>query len=230
MSVKAIFLLFYVARAFAASQAEIEQKNLDRTGNAASVYAQDRPGSHYEWTDYGHRYDKANYGHRFEWTDPGLSSMSVCEEVDGETGGQRFHRPASDVNCPAFEAEYLWNIPFEGTRSRCLKRDAQTHGKKFVRVVDDSHCAKPATIYAWTKEEGSEVCDEVDAETEGKVYRKAAHSYLCAHTLDVSVAFGRKEPALPRARTGRAPASTPEKAALLELDPDFQEELSVHDK
>ena len=172
-------------------------------------YMKYRIGDHFEWTLYGADYHRPDYGHRYEWTNTGLGVMSVCEEVDSETGGERYRLLADDGHCPQYEAEYHWYIPFEGQLSRCVKVDKLTGGRRFSRIVDDGRCAKPDTVFAWEKkfETAEPECMELDGETSGKHYRRAAKNYLCAKTLNVQVAYGRKVPDLPKASPSCAPAS-----------------------
>ncbi len=179
-------------------------------------------GDRYEWTLYQHRYDQPDYGHRYEWTLSGLSAMSLCVEVDGETDGKRFRQLADDDHCPRYETEYRWDVPVEGQPSRCLKVDRDTGGVRFRRIVADAQCPKPATSYVW--ERGA--CNEVDGASLGGSYRRPAAGYLCGHKLDSVVAYGRPKPVAPVAvapkRGGsRAPASV---AVPIELDPEWRED------
>lgn len=209
-------------------------RTFSKTNQADGEYFGYRIGDHYEWTLYGARYDKPDYGHRYEWSKPGLSAMSLCLEVDGETGGQRYRQAADDAHCPKYEAEYSWNVPDDGQPSRCLKVDKLTHGLRFSRIVDSHQCAKPATIFVWEKKAESlpPYCVEIDGGTLGGVYRQSAPDYLCARTVDVVVAYGRKQAlqTRPLPQASRAPASAATSASAarkpppLELDPRFREE------
>ena len=180
-------------------------------------------GDHYEWTTYQRDYSRVNYGHRFEWTKAGLSRMSVCVEVDSETGGSRYRGLAEEARCPKFETAFRWYIPFEGQTSRCEEFDKLTSGQRFSRITDDRKCPKPALTYVWTKkfETARPECAEVDADSEGGHYRRPARDHFCEKTLNVQLAYGRKQPYLP----SRSPASVAQPVSKhLDIDPKFREE------
>jgi hypothetical protein len=205
--VKALFLLpLFCLPAFA--EVNLERANpgtFSKTNNHDGDYFGTRTGDHYEWTMYQQDYARVNYGHRFEWTKTGLSNMSVCVEVDPETGGSRYRALVDEAYCPKMETAFRWMIPFEGQTSRCVEYDKQSGGQHFSRLSDNSRCAKPAVTYVWSKkyESARPDCNEVDLATEGRQYRRPARDYFCAKTLNVQVAYGRKQPYLP----SRAPAS-----------------------
>ena len=223
-----VFLLRFLLP-LAVSFAEEETENLSAETylplreHRTNEYSKYRLGDRYEWTLYGARYDKSNFGHRFEWSFTGLSSMSVCLELDEATNGQKWRELANDAYCPKYESVYRWDILYEGLESRCLKVDALTNGQRFRRIVDDRLCKKPDTVFVWEKKsEGAHpLCFEVDGKTRGEEYRQKSPDYLCAKNLDASVAFGRKQPELPKSeKTGRAPASISDG----DRDPRFRED------
>jgi hypothetical protein len=182
-----------------------------------------KTGDHFEWTTYERDYSRVGYGHRFEWSKTGLSRMSVCVEVDSETGGHRYRALAEEGRCQKFETGFRWYIPFEAQTSRCEEFDKLTNGERFVRIAPDESCAKPLSTFVWMKKfEGARpACNEVDAETEGAHYRRPAHDYLCEKTLNVQLAYGRKLPYLP----SRAPASLAQPSGNHpEIDPRFRED------
>lgn len=199
-------------------------------------YMEYRIGDRFEWTLYGADYSKLGYGHRFEWGKNGLSVMSVCMEVDGETGGSRYRNIVDEAHCPKFESAYRWYVPYEGQVSRCLKVDKLTNGGRFSRIVDNARCVKPETIYMWEKKYSTSQaeCLEVDGETLGKIFRQPARrSDLCTKTLNVDVAYGRKEPYMPRAAASRSPASIPVQEAKevpAEFDIEYWEDLDIKPK
>lgn len=166
-------------------------------------------GDRFEWTLYQQPYSKSNYGHRFEWGKPGLSMVSVCFELDSETGGARYRKMVEDAYCPRYETRYRWDTPDDHHNSRCLKVDAETNGQRFSRVVDRQQCSIPPTLYRWEEKTASGLprCVEVDLATRGREFRRPVREHLCPKILDVEVAFGHK---LPRLDPDPAPSIAPE--------------------
>ena len=82
------FLVSAAAPAVEVLEKDYNKQTFDKFNKAEGEFSKYKIGDHYEWTLYGARYDQPNYGHRFEWSKPGLSSMSICLEVDPETGGK----------------------------------------------------------------------------------------------------------------------------------------------
>ncbi|MGZ3706852.1 MAG: hypothetical protein ACXVA8_12560, partial [Bdellovibrionota bacterium] len=116
------------------------------------------------------------------------------------------------------------------------KVDKLTNGERFSRIVDNSRCEKPETIYVWEKKYSTSQpeCLEVDGETLGKKFRQPARAaYLCAKTLNVEVAYGRKIPYFPKAAPSRSPASIPVsevKEVPAEFDIEYWEDLDIKPK
>lgn len=161
------------------------------------------PGDRFEWTTYGLDHSKPNFGHRFEWRTDGMSRVSVCNEVDAETGGHFFRQFVDEVHCPVItDVEHRWDVPLEGMPSRCLEVDSLTQGERFSRVVALEACAKPPTVYLreQTSNATAKVCYEVDEKTRGKVYRQVRPDYRCVYQLG-------QNPAASEYRARRAPAS-----------------------
>jgi hypothetical protein len=221
-----LFLISLVAApAFAEEMLEhLDASTFSKTSNFQNDdYHAYRLGDHYEWTTYQRDYSRVNYGHRFEWSKDGLSRMSVCIELDSETGGKRYRALAEEARCQKLETAFRWYIPFEAQTSRCEEFDKLTSGERFSRIAPDDRCAKPSSTFVWVKKfEGARpACQEVDAETEGSRYRRSARDYLCEKTLSVQLAYGRKLPYIP----SRSPASVAQpRDSHPEIDQRFRED------
>ena len=159
----------------------------------------------YYWDVHGdhhrYRYHKANEGRYYEWTRPELSEVSICMELDSETGGEQYRMVVEDEYCPRMAKVFQWSEPGHGHHSRCFEVDAETKGLRFRRLAkDDKLCAssRPKTIYAWVKSENDrkEACYSVDALTRGTKFRAPARSTSCPMVFDAYLAFGKKEPLL----------------------------------
>lgn len=184
MELKVFFLLLGLHALWGAPPASAEQDNR---------YYLDKHGDHHRY-----RFYKANEGRYYEWTKPELSEVSLCMELDTETGGEQYRLLVEDVYCPQLKKTFAWSVPGHGHHSRCFEVDAETAGLRYKRLAAEEKCGKPKAIFAWVKAETDrkESCYAVDAESRGEKFRLPVKPSSCPQIFDAYVAFGKKQPLL----------------------------------